>query len=1066
MSATSTAAPHPVRSSSRRQQSYSAATTDRPHRTSSNATRPPPNSPNTIPRTASQTRSSDRPLSSSQQAQLVNVARRDYETTNVARPASSRRSSSREGPHAAPPPKRTDSTRDTRRQSTNPAHSRNTSHAAPAAPATPVTNGASTATSARAPPDPALQGSASATKRRTTIPAQTGQWSLGKTIGAGSMGKVKLAKNLETGEQVAVKIVPRQSTDDHNNNRERERADQSKEIRTAREAAIVTLLNHPYICAMRDVVRTNYHWYMLFEYVNGGQMLDYIISHGRLKEKQARKFGRQIASALDYCHRNSIVHRDLKIENILISKTGDIKIIDFGLSNLFSPRAQLKTFCGSLYFAAPELLQARQYTGPEVDIWSFGIVLYVLVCGKVPFDDQSMPQLHAKIKEGVVDYPNWLSHECRNLISRMLVTDPKKRASLAEILNHPWITKGFNSPPENYLPHREPIQLPLDSSVIEKMTGFDFGSSEYITRELTKVVSSEEYQEAVRSNAREQQLQATSGEKKRGVFDFYKRRGSISSRDTLPNTSAEAVQLGSDPVNAFSPFLSIYYLVREKQERERAETNPGALSMPMSPGEKPLQMPDLPPPEAAYTNSTTYEMPGEKVTGGRSRPRSRTHGEDDVSEGMKRVNLNVPKHGPPPSLAPPTEQPAKKESTAAGLLRRFSTRRSKEPSRDRSTAQAPSLQVQPPPDQGTPLRKSFSVRRSRNREPTPQIHPGGSTPHQPELLTPSGNREGRPATTLDRSASVNSVDHRKRQSRRAVSDRHATLASLEPPMTSGSDRSDASGLKSKASEPAPTEHSPSLNPRSATARTKSLGHARRESMQARRSRREDTQESREAGVPEETDQDLAEDERAGKNGSTENMKPVFLKGLFSVSTTSSKPLSYIRMDIVRVLRLLGVEYTEIKGGFSCRHAPSIDVHANPPSPEHGLTPKTNRRISFGGFRGGDSGRDEEDNRSPQMVRNAAAQRQRPQDNSFTGSEGSDEDSVRRPADANPEAAAEAGQTTTHVQNDFGSNMVLRFEIFIVKVPLFSLHGIQFKKVAGGTWPYKNMASRILDALRL
>lgn len=148
---------------------------------------------------------------------------------------------------------------------------------------------------------------------------------------------------------------------------------------------------------------------MLFEYVNGGQMLDYIISHGKLKEKQARKFSRQIASALDYCHRNSIVHRDLKIENILISKTGDIKIIDFGLSNLFAPRGHLKTFCGSLYFAAPELLQARAYTGPEVDVWSFGIVLYVLVCGKVPFDDQSMPALHAKIKKGLVDYPNWLS---------------------------------------------------------------------------------------------------------------------------------------------------------------------------------------------------------------------------------------------------------------------------------------------------------------------------------------------------------------------------------------------------------------------------------------------------------------------------------------------------------------------------------------------------------------------------------------------------------------------------------------------------------------------------------
>lgn len=260
---------------------------------------------------------------------------------------------------------------------------------------------------------------AATTRRRTTITApNTGQWSLGKTIGAGSMGKVKLAKNASTGEQVAVKIVPRQSTDQHHSQADRERADHSKEVRTAREAAIVSLLNHPYICGMRDVVRTNYHWYMLCEYVNGGQMLDYIISHGRLKEKQARKFARQIASALDYCHRNSIVHRDLKIENILISKTGDIKIIDFGLSNLFSPRGQLKTFCGSLYFAAPELLQAKQYTGPEVDVWSFGIVLYVLVCGKVPFDDQSMPQLHAKIKKGHVDYPPWLSAGMINALVR------------------------------------------------------------------------------------------------------------------------------------------------------------------------------------------------------------------------------------------------------------------------------------------------------------------------------------------------------------------------------------------------------------------------------------------------------------------------------------------------------------------------------------------------------------------------------------------------------------------------------------------------------------------------
>jgi serine/threonine protein kinase len=268
---------------------------------------------------------------------------------------------------------------------------------------------------AEAPNDRATDQQAQRTSKhryRTVIPAPSGNYAFIKTIGQGSMGKVKLAKKEGSNELVACKIIERVSVDDGRQSKEdRERADAAREDRNAREAAIVSLLNHQYICALRDNLRTRWHWYMLFEYVNGGQMLDYIISHGKLKEKQARKFARQIASAVDYCHRNSIVHRDLKIENILISKTGDIKIIDFGLSNLFSPdeNRKLKTYCGSLYFAAPELLQARPYTGPEVDVWSFGVVLFVLVCGKVPFDDQYMPALHQKIKKGVVDYPNWLS---------------------------------------------------------------------------------------------------------------------------------------------------------------------------------------------------------------------------------------------------------------------------------------------------------------------------------------------------------------------------------------------------------------------------------------------------------------------------------------------------------------------------------------------------------------------------------------------------------------------------------------------------------------------------------
>ncbi|KAF2842520.1 Pkinase-domain-containing protein [Patellaria atrata CBS 101060] len=1042
---------------SRRQQSVTNPA-DRPHRSQSTTTRPsaPPGSPH---RSHSHSHSHSR---SSQQGNLFNVARRDFEQSNVAHPPSaSRRSESRDGNRAAPTPSRTESAR---RTSSRSGHARHASDASAMSNA--ATNG-----EARAIPTASGQP-----RRRTTIGASTGQWLLGKTIGAGSMGKVKLARNMDTGEQVAVKIVPRQSTDEHRTQQDRERADHSKEVRTAREAAIVSLVNHPYICGMRDVVRTNYHWYMLFEYVNGGQMLDYIISHGRLKEKQARKFGRQIASALDYCHRNSIVHRDLKIENILISKTGDIKIIDFGLSNLFSPRSHLKTFCGSLYFAAPELLQAKQYTGPEVDIWSFGIVLYVLVCGKVPFDDQSMPQLHAKIKKGVVDYPAWLSAECKNLISRMLVTDPRQRASLSEILNHPWITKGFNAPPENFLPHREPIQLPLDSQIIEKMTGFDFGSNAYITTQLTKVIESEDYQHAVRVAARKnQQAQTPDQERKRGVFDFYKRRNSTTSRDTLSNPSFEALSLGNDPVNAYSPLLSVYYLVREKQEREKSEANPGALSMPMSPGEQPLKLPDLPAPEAAHTNSAAYEMKGEKPTGGRSRPRARTHGEDEVTEGLQKLNLNVP-GGPvsPAIITPPSEQPYKKESTAAGLLRRFSTRRHKEPDRERhSPMPPPSVAVSTPPTESSNfIRKSFSVRRSRDKDaPSPaHLQPTSPQHQQTELLTPPATTGGssRRLKGLGRSASVNSTDIRRRLSRRGGNEN-----SPEPPLTSGSDRSDASDQKHKAGDAA-SEDNEASRPRAAPAsRAKSLGHARRESIQARRALRE---QARQSNVPEETDQELAAsaDDNSRVNPSSENMKPVYLKGLFSVSTTSSRPLSFIRSDIIRVLKQLGVDFHEIKGGFSCRHVPSIDLNKaadNPPLlTQSGTLGGHKRRISFGGLMGGDKEKDEfreQQKPLPQTPKSTRSRHTARQDNSYTNSDESDESDAKDPSrNRSDRPLRAAGETTTHVQSDMGSNMVLKFEIFLVKVPLLQLHGIQFKKVDGGTWQYKSLAQKILDELRI
>ncbi|OCT52010.1 Protein kinase kin1 [Cladophialophora carrionii] len=1044
--------------------SYAPVSPSQPARARSTNTRP-----STHTRTSS--RAYETPPQSNPAA-LVNVARRDFEQSNVASMPSSRRSTSRDGRAEY----QTDSASHGR-SSSRPGSRRGSQDLT--APTNVVANG----TSAHPPPSSAhprseahpSQPHPTVGRRRTSITCQTGTWSLGKTIGQGSMGKVKLAKNIETGEQAAIKIVPRQTADEQGNPKD-ERADRSKEIRTAREAAMVSLLSHPYVCGMIDVQRTNYHWYMLFEYVNGGQMLDYIIAHGRLKEKQARKFARQIASALDYCHRNSIVHRDLKIENILISKTGDIKIIDFGLSNLYSPRSLLKTFCGSLYFAAPELLQARQYTGPEVDVWSFGIVLYVLVCGKVPFDDQSMPQLHAKIKRGVVDYPQWLTAECKNIISRMLVVDPRDRASLQEIMNHPWMTKGFNGPPDNCLPHREPLQLPLDPEVIDKMQGFDFGSSAYITDQLTRIIESEDYQNAVRKSSKEDYSHSSStGEKKRGVFDFYKRRNSIS-REGLTGPSSEAIR-GYDPINAYSPLISIYYLAREKRDRERQQLNPGAIAMPITEKESPLKLPGLPTPEAAHTNTFAPEMPGEKATGGRARPRARTNGEDDTAHGGKPLEVPEKKHpqnATSPTGIPQPDQPAKREGTALGLLRRFSTRRYRD--RDIERPQPPpSLNIQPPADPVAPPRKSFSVRRSRRRDPSPSTHhAGGSQPQHEGLLSASGGLS-RAGKFLGRSTSVNSADYRPRRVlQRATSGNESPMLAPEPPPTSGSDQSSVHAIRADrgvelTDKPAPNA-SPVTTPRTPnTTRTKSLGHARQESIQARRRRHEERR--AEANVPEETDADLRGDTdgldtpAVPDTPGTEISKPASLKGLFSTSTTSSKPPEFIRHDIIRVLNQLGVQYTVIKGGFSCRHAPSINLDgvrdtAAPLDDEKSgrVTSGHQRRISFGGaFRG----KDREEIRDDRLVARHHTKRRQPDQSFVTNSEGSDEYLQTRGPESHDHAA-----TRTRVQEDSGERLVLKFEIAIVKIPLLSLHGIQFKKVQGGMNQYRSMTSAILNTLRL
>lgn len=296
-------------------------------------------------------------------------------------------------------------------------------------------------------------GTGAKTKKQATTIRSIGDYQVIRTIGSGSTGKVKLAVNLNSGQKVAVKIISRKYIQEPGKNSKETPA--SRRRRILREAAILNLASHPNIVRLHDLYVTDEYYCMIFEYVDGGQMLDYIISHGKLAEPAARRFFAQLLSAVSYCHANGIVHRDLKIENVLIDGRGDIKLVDFGLSNFYDPDAKLKTFCGSLYFAAPELLRGIAYTGPEVDVWSLGIILFVLVAGKVPFDDKSLSALHEKIKSGHFTIPQHLSLECQNLLRIMIEVDPQKRATMAEVMAHPWMQperenlplSSVNSPP-------------------------------------------------------------------------------------------------------------------------------------------------------------------------------------------------------------------------------------------------------------------------------------------------------------------------------------------------------------------------------------------------------------------------------------------------------------------------------------------------------------------------------------------------------------------------------------------------------------------------------------------
>uniref|UniRef100_A0A7M4DWM2 non-specific serine/threonine protein kinase n=2 Tax=Crocodylus porosus TaxID=8502 RepID=A0A7M4DWM2_CROPO len=229
---------------------------------------------------------------------------------------------------------------------------------------------------------------------------------------------------------VAIKIIDKTQLDEEN----------LKKI--FREVQIMKMLCHPHIIRLYQVMETERMIYLVTEYASGGEIFDHLVAHGRMAEKEARRKFKQIVAAVNFCHCRNIVHRDLKAENLLLDANLNIKIADFGFSNIFTPGQLLKTWCGSPPYAAPELFEGKEYDGPKVDIWSLGVVLYVLVCGALPFDGSTLQNLRARVLSGKFRIPFFMSTECEHLIRHMLVLDPSKRLSMEQICKHKWMKLG------------------------------------------------------------------------------------------------------------------------------------------------------------------------------------------------------------------------------------------------------------------------------------------------------------------------------------------------------------------------------------------------------------------------------------------------------------------------------------------------------------------------------------------------------------------------------------------------------------------------------------------------
>lgn len=260
------------------------------------------------------------------------------------------------------------------------------------------------------------------------------KYEIGRLLGQGTFAKVYHARNMKTSENVAVKIIDKEKI-----------MKNGLTSQIKREISVMRLVRHPNVVQLYEVMASKTKIYFAMEFVKGGELFNKV-SRGRLKEDAARKYFQQLIAAVDFCHSRGVYHRDLKPENLLLDEFGNLKVSDFGLSALLESKRQdglLHTTCGTPAYVAPEVINKRGYDGEKADIWSCGVILFVLLAGYLPFHDTNLMEMYRKISKGEFKCPQWFPPEVKKLLSRILDPNPITRTTVAKIMENTWFIKGF-----------------------------------------------------------------------------------------------------------------------------------------------------------------------------------------------------------------------------------------------------------------------------------------------------------------------------------------------------------------------------------------------------------------------------------------------------------------------------------------------------------------------------------------------------------------------------------------------------------------------------------------------